>query len=302
MRHTIRWWAVAWAVVVWAAPAVAGAPDAGAAEGIASKYPGDRGIAKDERILLHEDFETGRIDRTKWTTVKNEAEALAFASDVPPASSGTKSLLVTATLGKNTGGHLFRRFKPGAKRMHARYYVRFAEDCDRIHHFVRLGGDWPPVQWPTGGAGERPRGDDRFSTGIEPCAGSKEFAPPGAWHFYTYWCRMKRHGDGRYWGSSFRPEPPVVPQRGRWYCVEMSVTCNTVGQADGRQAIWIDGRKVGDFGGFEWRTAEPLDCNFFLLMLYVTDRWTKHPVTRVWFDDVVVATEYVGPVKAAGGR
>jgi hypothetical protein len=290
---------LACAIVVWAAPTAAAAESA---EDIAAKYPGDRGIVKDERVLLHEDFEAGRIDRQTWTTVKNAEEALSFTSEVPPASSGTRSLLVTATLGKNTGGHLFRRFKPGAKRMHARYYVRFAEDCDRIHHFVRLGGDWPPVQWPTGGAGERPRGDDRFSTGIEPCASWKEFAPPGAWHFYTYWCRMKRHGDRRYWGNSFRPEPPVAPERGRWYCVEMSVTCNTVGKADGRQAVWIDGKKVGDFGGFEWRTAEPLDCNFFLLMLYVTDRWTKHAVTRVWFDDVVVATEYVGPIKPAVGR
>ena len=32
-------------------------------------------------------------------------------------------------------------------------------------------------------------------------------------------------------------------------------------------------------------------------MSYVTDRWTKHKVNRVWFDDVVVATEYIGPIR-----
>ena len=30
-------------------------------------------------------------------------------------------------------------------------------------------------------------------------------------------------------------------------------------------------------------------------MLYVTDRWTKHKVNTCWFDDTVVATEYIGP-------
>jgi len=32
-------------------------------------------------------------------------------------------------------------------------------------------------------------------------------------------------------------------------------------------------------------------------MSYITDRWTKHPVNRVWFDDVVVATEPIGPIR-----
>ena len=264
--------------------------------GIAAAHPGDRGMEKDPRVLLHETFEAGAIDKDTWTTVKDEAEALSFSDDVPPASAGKKSLLVTAKLGENTGGHLFRRFRPGVERMHARYYVKFAPDCDYTHHFVRMGGDWPPVLWPTGGAGELPPGDKRFSTGIEPWGKGKQFPPPGAWHFYTYWCRMKRSGDGKYWGNSFAPDPPVAPQRGRWHCVEMMVRCNTLGTDDGRQAVWIDGKKVGDFGGFEWRTAQPLNCNFFLLMLYVTDRWTQHKVNRVWFDDVVVATDHIGPI------
>jgi phage terminase large subunit-like protein len=32
-------------------------------------------------------------------------------------------------------------------------------------------------------------------------------------------------------------------------------------------------------------------------MSYVTDRWTANKVNRVWFDDVVVATDYIGPVQ-----
>jgi len=148
------------------------------AEGIAAKYPGDRGIEADPRVLLHEDFEAGTFDRKKWTDISNKAGALAFSPEHPAASAGWQSLMVTATLGKNTGGHLFRRFKPGVERMHARFYVRFAEDCDYIHHFVHIVAQNPPTPWPTGGAGECPAGDKKFSTGLEPWGPPKRRTSP----------------------------------------------------------------------------------------------------------------------------
>jgi len=298
MARTASTVVFAFAIAALSAAARAEAPPAG----IAARYPGDRGIAGDPRVLLHEDFEAGQFDTKRWPSISNKAGALSFAPEHPAASAGTKSLLATATLGKNTGGHLFRRFKPGVERMHARFYVRFAADCDYIHHFVHIVAENPPTPWPTGGAGECPAGHKKFSTGLEPWGKWKTYPPPGAWNFYTYWHQMKRSGDGKYWGNSFAPETPHVPERGRWYAMEMMVQANTVGKADGRQAFWIDGRKVGDFPGIAWRTAEDLKINAFWLMSYVTDRWTKHPVNRVWFDDVVVATEYIGPIQPADRR
>jgi len=266
------------------------------AVGIAAQYPGDAGIEKDPRVLLHEDFEAGAFDKARWSEISNKAGALTFSDDAPADSAGKKSLLVTAKLGENTGGHLFRRFKPGVERMHARFYVKFAPDCDYVHHFVTLVAENPPTPWPTGGAGLCPEGDKKFSTGLEPWGGYKKFPPPGAWNFYTYWWKMKRSGDGKYWGNSFLPPTPVAPERGRWYAMEMMVRANTVGQADGRQAFWVDGKLVGDFAGIEWRTSADLKVNAFWLMSYITDRWTGNKINRVSFDDVVVATEYIGPI------
>jgi len=295
------------ATIVWAAlglallanRAAAGEPDKlpEGDGGIAAKFAGDAGIDKDPRVLLHEDFESGTFDTKRWSDISNKAGALSFAADAPPASAGTKSLLMTGKLGENMGGHLFRRFKPGVETMHARFYVKFAPDCDYIHHFVHIVAENPSMPWPTGGAGVCPQGDMKFSTGLEPAGFDKKFSPPGAWNFYTYWHRMKKSGDGRYWGNSFLPPTPVVSERGRWYAMEMMVRCNTVGKDDGRQAFWVDGRLVGDFKGFEWRTSGDLKINAFWLMSYVTDRWTENKVNRVSFDDVVVATEYIGPVK-----
>jgi len=288
--------------------AVAGACAAQEAEGIAAKYPGDAGIEKDERVLLYENFETAALDKTRWTDIQGAprdpstalgmAGALSFSDDVPTASAGKKSLLVTAALGANTGGHLFRRFERGVEKMHARWYVRFAPDCDYIHHFVTIVAELPATRWPTGGAGELPAGDKKFSTGLEPWGRWGKYPAPGAWNFYTYWWKMKQSGDGKYWGNSFMPEPAVVPERGRWYAMEMMVQANTPGKADGRQAFWVDGKKVGDFGGIEWRSSADLKANAFWLMSYVTEHSAKtNKVNRVWFDDVVVATEYIGPIR-----
>lgn len=57
------------------------------------------------------------------------------------------------------------------------------------------------------------------------------------------------------------------------------------------------------FEGFRWRTSDELKVNFLWLLYNVTEdgaRMNKvNPsrVNRVWFDDIVVSTAYVGPVQ-----
>ncbi len=36
-----------------------------------------------------------------------------------------------------------------------------------------------------------------------------------------------------------------------------------------------------------------------IVMIYVNDRWTKNPTNIVYFDNLVIAREYIGP---AGGK
>ena len=49
------------------------------------------------------------------------------------------------------------------------------------------------------------------------------------------------------------------------------------------------------FEGFRFRTVPELNTNFIWLYLYITKGTPGH-ANRVWFDDVVVATEYIGPL------
>jgi hypothetical protein len=314
--------------VAWSAARPPGLPEGA---GLAAAYPGDRGIGRDSRVLLAEGFETGTLSdlERRWSSVSNDGgRVLAFADEAPPGC-GRRSLQVTATLGKNSGGHLYTRLPRGVERAFARFYVKFASDSSYIHHFVHLGGYHPSTPWPQGGAGERPRGDERVTVGIEPFGDYGHFSPPGIWNFYAYWPEMKISADGKYWGNALRAaRPPRVP-RGRWQCVEMMLRLNSAPEAhDGELALWLDGARVAHFAkgsnrgpwtgmgfnlqdqagepfeGFRFRTSRDLKINFFWLLHYVTDHAARqnrvaraNPVCRVWFDQIVVATEYVGPVE-----
>ena len=299
--------------------------------GLAAKYPGDVGLAGDPAVLFAEDFETGTLAEIvkRWNDVGDkDGKCLALSDDVPADSAGRHSLQMTATLGENNGGSLYKVLPRAVDQAFARFYVKFPEDAPYIHHFVHLGGYNPSTPWAKGGAGERPKGDERVTVGIEPHGDYGRFPPPGIWSFYCYWPEMKISADGRYWGNAIRPAQPALVPKGRWQCVEVMLKLNSAPKAaDGELALWLDGQPVmhvvkgvardewtgmgfdlldqgGEpFEGFRWRTSTDLKINFLWLLHYVTENAARqnrvanpNPTSRVWFDDIVVATEYLGPL------
>ncbi|MBX3746885.1 MAG: hypothetical protein KF833_16365 [Verrucomicrobiae bacterium] len=325
-----------------ALPAARSAPaptPAWPASGIAANYPGDVGIHRDPRVLFVEDFESPTIDAlaARWETV-GSPEAISFSGLRPPGSTGRQSLEMDRRDGP--GPQLFRRLANasggwGHDRVFARYYVRFDPDCGEIHHFgTCLGGNHPSTPWPQVRAGHRPDGARSFWSGIEP------FGSRWTWDFYTYWSEMRGSPPrGQTWGNSFIHDPELRVARGPWICIEQMIQLNDVGQRNGEQALWIDGRLVAHLGpgfptgrwtfdkfqpgrggqgtrwndasarretfevpdggapfeGYQWRTDPELRINFLWLYVY-TQQPAGHRI-RVWFDDVVVATDYIGPLQ-----
>ncbi len=293
--------------------------------GIAARYPADEGIERDPSVIFVEKFDEGSLEAMlkRWEDVRGKG-IMSFSSDVHEGSADPTSLLITHKGGQGTGAHLYRRLLPGYKRVFARFYVKFAPDCAPIHHLgTNLGGYNPPTRWPQGRAGIRPRGDERFTTGVEP------FGKSWQWDFYTYWQGMHVHGDGRYWGTPFMAgvEKRKV-ERGKWICVEMMVKMNEpVNESNGEQAFWIDGKlwrvdgqvvsHIGKgvpkgrwtggwwhpdaasrraFEGFKWRNVEDLAVNYVWTSLYITDAPDGH-ISKVWFDNIVIARDYIGPIR-----
>ncbi|MDH7568420.1 MAG: hypothetical protein QHJ73_02370 [Armatimonadota bacterium] len=145
-----------------------------------------------------------------------------------------------------------------------------------------------------------------------------------------------------FYGNSFDPPEPVEVVRGKWTCVEFMVKMNSAPErADGEQAFWIDGRPVARFApgsvkgywmrdvfrlddakgklfeGFRWRTNPRVRINKLWLLHYVSEEVFQrseryaaaHPgypvntrTATVWFDHLVVATRYIGPLNTTGAR
>jgi len=301
-------------------------------DGIAARYPGDAGIARDPDVVFAEDFESGTIEEIgrRWGEISNRGGRVAsLVADVPPGSAGKRALQMEAHVPEDTGGHLYTVLKTGLDKAYLRFYVKFPEPAGYIHHFVTLQGQKAPKPYPEGRAGIRPAGDERFSVGIEPFGEGGRVPPPGLWNFYTYWSEMKVSADGRYWGNGLHAVNPPAAPAGRWQCVEMMLQCNSApDKRDGELALWTDGvlrahlkpgaprgpwtglgfhllQSGGEpFEGFLWRTDNAVKINTLWLLHYVTPealrRNSQEPgkTNRVLFDDIVISRRHVGPIRA----
>jgi hypothetical protein len=274
--------------------------------GLAVKYPHDAGIETDPAVLFAENFESGAL--TKWQERKGSA---TLTRDQPHA--GEACLAIPMTRGKDTGGHLVRWFLPGAETVHVRFYVKFSQDYQYSHHFVWLLANPAKERWRAfGKAGQKPDGS-YFSTGMEPSFGWGKNPPPGEVCLYAYYPDMAIDPKmNRYWGNQFFPPGPekgqaagpgrVIPPLERWHCWEFMIQANSAPEvADGKQAMWVDGQLAGEFKGLRWRTAMDLKINTLWLEHYGYDDadptksyWRASQ--SVWFDDIVVARQYIGPM------
>jgi hypothetical protein len=95
-------------------------------------------------------------------------------------------------------------------------------------------------------------------------------------------------------GPDFVPRSNVVPELGRWYCYEVMLRANTPGLSDGRIALWLDGELIADFPNLTLREIETLTIDRFGLSLHIGSNRVAE--TRKWYDNVVAATSYIGPV------
>jgi len=299
--------------------------------GIAARYPGDAGISADPAVVFIENFEEGSVGavKSRWEDSGGQMELVA---ETPAGSSGKSSVLMTHVGGKGTGSMLWRRIKNksggyGYDTLFLRSYVRFDPDCNPLHHFgCNLGGRNPVgPKWPMGNAGLRPTGADRFSTGPE--TDGKNWK----WDWYNYWGEMRSWNNPDGTGSSFygndffaKLRPPVA--KGKWICVEFMIKLNTpVTERNGEMALWIDGclvraggQVIGHHGpgfpnghwirdswvprksdppfeGLKWRKTADLKINTMGTTVYIT-KAPAGKVSKVWFDDIVLATKYVGPI------
>ena len=274
--------------------------------GIASKYYKDRGIADDPAVVFSEDFEKSLSTIfTNWNG--QSTNVISHSSHIPTASGGSKSIRIKPI---GISGTLYKPLNKSYDQLFFRYYVKFGGNG--FHHTGGyIGGYDPLTNWPQGDAGlkgKRANGDRLFVIGFEERDGKYL-------DFYNNWIDMPGSSwQSMYYGRSLLKTEsiPLIPDQ--WYCVELMVEVNSAPDVrDGELALWIDGKPIihfrpGDpkgfwdrsggwhtdtnslpFKGFLWRDTLSYGINWIKIQNYDAK-------PDVWFDDLVVATRYIGPI------
>ncbi len=112
-------------------------------------------------------------------------------------------------------------------------------------------------------------------------------------HFFPTGAVMPNTSLAYDFGADFVSRPDIIPELDRWYCYEFMVQANTPGQRDGRIAVWLDGALVADFGNLRLRDVDNLKIDRFGLSFHIGRN--PNGETKMWYDNVVAATEYIGP-------
>jgi len=273
--------------------------------GLSSAYYGDVGIESNPAVIFADNFEAGDY-LTKWDSGNNRSSLSLVNDSASDPVVGNQSLRAGAGSGSFGGSGLIEWF-PSAESVFIRFYVKFDELSTGFWHLARIrankgltGAD----KWSSfGQAGIPPDGTNYFTTGVEPISRTAT-APLGQWKTYTYYPDMP----GQF-GHSFPQavDPPVV-EKDQWTSVEFMVKHNTPGVADGaggftpgladgEQAFWIDGELIGHWNKIRWRDSPTLWTNAFVLETYLQDTGAAgvFPYNTALFDNVVIASEYIGP-------
>jgi hypothetical protein len=277
--------------------------------GIAARYAGDKGIETDPAVVFHDDFESG-APRQRWDNVYQDAQ-IRLADEPANVHGGRRALEFTVPKQQaELSNSLVKQFKDGFDVLFLRYYSRFDPGFAQIgssHNGGFLAAIAPGVPFATPGV--RADGRNKFIASFENWRGEAGTRSPGDLNVYCYHPEQRsEYGDhffpsGKVMPNTARPgdfgphfvaRPDLIPELGRWYCYEFMLQANTADRRDGRIACWVDGKLIADFPDLRLRDVDSLKINHAAIDLHIRNNTIRE--NKKWYDDVVVATAYIGPV------
>lgn len=297
-------------LVLVAVPGAAQLPDG--TSGIAMRYPSDAGIASDPAVIFADDFESysGAAGLTSRWNEAYHTRNIRIATEAGNVFGGAKALEFTVPqTSSEVSNTVAKVVSPERDVLFLRYYARF----DGGFNVLGSSHNGSTISARYCCPGVRADGFNKFLVSYEAWRGDTATANPGQLNAYVY------HPDQRdIWGDHFFPtgtvlpfsstpfnfgpefisRPDITPVLGRWYSYEMMVKANTPGQRDGRIAFWLDGQLIADFPNLRLRETTALTINRFTLDLHV--HGNNLAVARKWYDNVVAATSYIGPMVTNG--
>jgi hypothetical protein len=285
--------------------------------GIADRYPNDVGIGNDPAVILFDGFEnydSAAGLKSRWNQVFQSAN-LRISTEAGNYVGGHKGLEMKLPVSSSeVTNKIAKIISPQEPTLFIRAYAKFDLGFNVVgssHNGIAMrSANYPGPGHPA------PRdGTGFFGFGLQHHkigTGRGGEVQPGYGHIYAYWpFQRERYGDHWYpdgwvkpggWGlwilypfqyPDFEPLPNWQPVRGLWYCYELMVKVNTLGQRDGVVAYWIDGQLAGRFPNLFIRSIDSLKVNYAALNLHAS---SSSRINKKWYDNVVIARKYIGPI------
>lgn len=292
----------------------AGSGGAGAAgSGIASKYPGDQGIAADPDVIFADDFESysqaSQLSQ-KWDNFFQQSQT-RIATESQNVYAGAKALEFTLPQQNNELSNAVQKvLTTELDQLFLRWYSKFDANFD-VTGSSHNGGGISAHYFVNGQAtpGVPADGTNKFLVDFECWRGAASDASPGKLNVYIYHPEQRSQWGDHFFptgtvlpnsslpfdfGSEFVSRPDMTPALDKWYAYEMMVRANTPGQKDGRITLWVDGQVLADFPNLRLRDVPSLKIDRFQLSFHAGGN--PSGVTKKWYDNVVAAKSYIGPM------
>ena len=267
----------------------AAGPAVGGTLGSQNLEPGLQG--RDD-IIFFEDFEQADF-YTHWGQSGVPSTCQRVTN---PVFDGGSSLRVRVPQGQHTGIGWQWKFAnfglPEPEEVYFRYYINISDSWD-------LAGDGQVGKWPgiagtygVAGWGGRPsHGDDGWSARMSNFDRGPALEPG----FYCYHADMTGiYGNNWTWG------PDSYLQRNKWYSIEVYAKMNSItggaGNNDGILRGWVDGEEVFAKTDIRFRDVDSLKVECIWFNVYVGGTWSAEQDMDVYFDNMVIAENYIGPL------
>ena len=277
--------------------------------GLASKHPGDAGLAKDPDVIFVEDFEVDDLDALaargwtprwgpgRWTNGSQEKTGWKYVEieEAPGAAfAGSRCFLKHLEKGAK-GSRMIRDLPEGEEVVYVRGYLKIpAKMPPHADYALRLLGvtgvkDGMPT-WQTYGAQTpRSKGDGPFWLDLT---------------FVNFERRGKvlsrklvvqsQNTDDLWEVTGSDMKIPVD----KWFAIEMKVKLNAPDKRDGEIRVWIDGREVFTHTQAWFRSTDAVKIRSIHDQVRC-DTHHKIPADYAFREDsLVVARKYIGPMKA----
>jgi hypothetical protein len=282
--------------------AVPSFPESPLQHGFAREFPGDKGIERHSDVVFASGFDESGDWRSRWAK-ESAGDPSVVRVDWPNRFEplGDKALSIKVKKGSHSGVDLRLYLKDlggEADELFFRYYIRLGDDWDprvTAGKLPGLAGTYGKAGW----GGRRSDGSNGWSLrGAFLRAFARDHPMHGLTQMatYAYHADMKsNYGDHWIW-------PGAVLQRNRWYCIEQQVRLNRPNAADGLFRVWVDGRLAMERQNVRLRTVEQLRIETVWLNVYHGGTDPSPYDQHLYFDNIVVARRYIGPMVPMSSR